>query len=166
MPVYSIMRDHRVETTVEELWAFLTNPNNLEQLTPKKFGGKRIGDVSKSMISEGMTASYKIRLFPFVSIKWVAQYKNIKALDCFTDIQLQGLFRKWEHQHIIIVHQGNVIMRDVITFEPPMPIIGEYLYENFILPKFHTLFNYRDKQLDLLFPKPPRPPFGPISYTS
>ena len=153
MPVYTIKRDHRVETTVEELWKFLTNPNNLEKLTPKKFGGKRIDDTTVTEMTEGMEATYKINLFPFISIKWVAKYQNIKSLVCFTDVQIHGPFRKWEHQHIIVEHRGNVIMRDIITIEPPFPIIGEYLYENLILPRFHTLFNYRDKQLDLLYPK-------------
>jgi len=146
------MRDHLVDTTVEELWNFLTNPNNLEKLTPKKFGGKRIGDVSKTVIEEGMTAKYQIKLLPFVTINWVAKYKDIKQHDCFTDVQVKGPFRRWEHQHSIIQDRENVIMRDIITFEPPIPIIGEFLYENFILPRFFTLFNYRDAQLDILYP--------------
>ncbi|MFT5725790.1 MAG: hypothetical protein ACI9JN_002919, partial [Bacteroidia bacterium] len=39
------------------------------------------------------------------------------------------------------------------TFEPPLPLFGEYIYKNFILERLHELFHYRDKKFDALFTK-------------
>jgi ligand-binding SRPBCC domain-containing protein len=159
MPSYTVKRDHIVNTTIEELWAFISNPNNLEVLTPKKFGGKRIGDVTVDKIQEGLESTYKVKLLPFVSMKWVAKYSDIKRFVKFTDTQISGPFKSWQHKHSIISHRGNVIMLDEITFEPPIPIIGKFIYKNFILKRLHQLFNYRDQKLDTIFPKQSRRSF-------
>ncbi|MCO4820368.1 MAG: SRPBCC family protein [Bacteroidetes bacterium] len=151
MASYSIKRDHIVDTTVEELWAFLVNPNNLQKLTPKKFGGKRLDKNATDIMSEGSIATYRIKVFPFIHVKWKARFFNIILNESFIDEQVSGPFKSWTHKHSILVHQGNVIMRDEITFEPPFPWFGDYIYVTFIVGRLHKLFTYRDDYFDAHF---------------
>ncbi|MFT7592182.1 MAG: ligand-binding SRPBCC domain-containing protein [bacterium] len=144
-----------VDATVEELWDFITNPNNLEKLTPKQFGGRRLNKSQNDVVKDGFETSYKIKILPFISVKWTARFSEVVPYESFVDEQIKGPFRSWKHKHTIIVHRGNVMMRDEITFEPPFPWfgIGIFLYETFILPRIHKLFIYRDTFLDNYFVK-------------
>lgn len=153
MKTHSISRGHLVHASVEELWDFISNPDNLEKLTPATFKTKRTGDTTIKRIQEGSCSSYKIRLFPLVYINWDARFINVKDKEEYTDVQVAGPFKRWEHQHQIISQNNQTFMRDIITFEPPFSMIGSWLVRVFIKPRIQYLFNYRDKQFDVLFPK-------------
>ena len=49
-------------------------------------------------LGEGSIADFTMWLGPF-PVRWVAQHKAVDPLYGFTDVQIRGPFRSWEHRH-------------------------------------------------------------------
>ncbi len=150
MPRYTFKKELAVNTSLETMWAFLSNPKNLKKLTPTKIGGEYIGDVVDKM-EEGMTVSYKITLIPGWKITWKAQFIKVNEFDFFVDEQINGPFRFWRHKHSVKRLSNGVLLIDEITYEPPFGVLGALANRLFIRRTLKKVFQYRSEQLKTQF---------------
>ena len=59
----------------------------------------------------------------------------------------------WHHEHIFEEKEDGILMTDIITYAPPMGILGDIANKLFINKKVHNIFNYRKKIIDQIFNK-------------
>ncbi|MBO6515789.1 MAG: SRPBCC family protein [Bacteroidia bacterium] len=152
MATYTFKKEILIHTSLETMWSFLSNPKNLQQLTPKSMGGKPLGDMPEQMV-EGMEVEYRIQPFFPLSLTWRARFPKVVKHHYFIDEQIKGPFKSWQHKHTITSDENGVRMMDEIVYEPPFGIIGAIANKLFIRKQLQAIFDHRTDVLKRIFPE-------------
>lgn len=137
--------------SVEELFNFLIQPSNLEQIEAKAMRVKVLSS-STPIIEQGTVIDYSF-LKNGIPIRWQSKITEFERNVYFTDLQTKGPFRYWFHKHSLqSVAEGTEITDD-LTFEPPLGILGTVAYHAFIRREIQGIFRLRKVRMEELFRK-------------
>jgi ligand-binding SRPBCC domain-containing protein len=92
-----------------------------------------------------MIIHYAINLFPVIKTEWVTEITQIKEKEYFVDEQIKGPYKIWHHQHFIEPSYRGTLMRDIVSYEPPMGFIGGIANKVYIGNKLESIFDFRTK---------------------
>ncbi|MDH5379825.1 MAG: SRPBCC family protein [Cyclobacteriaceae bacterium] len=143
MKIYTLHREQRLEKSVDEVWEFLSNPENLSRITPEEMDFKIVNMSIKNQTYAGQLISYRIGLFPGVRLNWLTEITHVNAPDYFVDEQRFGPYSFWHHQHILQEDEDGVTMIDEVNYAIPFGLIGQFIHWIFIKKKLNSIFNYR-----------------------
>ena len=153
MGFYQIRNEQVVESNIENLWRFVSDPSNLKELTPSKLGFKIMTSTNTEM-TEGMIISYRIKPLLNINAKWVTEISHVKKHEYFIDKQVYGPYKLWHHQHVFqVIDEHHVRMTDIVTYALPFGLIGDFINFIFIRKKLKTIFDYRQVALNKIFHK-------------
>jgi len=62
-----------------------------------------------------------------------------------------GPYKLWHHQHLLTPTDKGIVMTDIVSYVPPLGILGKYANSVFIRQQLNYIFNYREKALNNLF---------------
>lgn len=125
----------------EKVFAFHCLFNALELLTPP---WERVRIIQSADISRiGSRAIIETRVFGMLKMHWVAEHTLYNPPAEFVDVQRSGPFREWQHRHIVEPRDKGAVLRDEITYEPPLGWLGRGLAPWLIEPRLRRLFDYR-----------------------
>ncbi|MFK7756525.1 MAG: SRPBCC family protein [Flavobacteriales bacterium] len=156
MAVYQFYKEQKLNTTVEEIWRFISSPRNLKEITPDYMGFEITTDHLSDIMYPGMIISYKVSPVLGLKMTWVTEITHVEEHDFFVDEQRKGPYKMWHHEHKLIETEDGVIMTDLITYEPPFGFLGAIANKLFIKKQLGEIFDYRTKVLDEKFNKPSR----------
>ena len=94
--MYVLERQQRVTASVEQAWAFLQNPANLDRITPPDLQFRIVTDVPAIMFN-GLIVEYRITIPLLGTHTWVTEIKHIREGLSFVDEQRLGPYRFWYH---------------------------------------------------------------------
>ena len=151
MGFYQFKREQIIERSIDEVWNFIQNPKNLKIITPDYMGFDIKSEDVPDKMYEGLIISYKVA--PLLNIKttWVTEITHLKEKAYFVDEQRVGPYKIWHHQHIIKSIDNGVLMKDIVSYQPPLGILGNIANSLFIKKKLNEIFNYRTKALEKFF---------------
>jgi len=153
MGFYQLYRTQKLPATLDQVWDFISAPSNLKKITPKKMGFEITSKDSDQPMYEGMIISYRVRPILNMNTLWVTEITHIKPRSYFVDEQRVGPYKMWHHEHQIKVIEGGVLMSDIISYQPPMGILGSIANSLIIRKKLDNIFNYRTEVLEEIFGK-------------
>lgn len=153
MYCYEMRQEQTLPITMEEAWAFLSNPENLEAITPPDIGFKMLSEPETEAYA-GQIIRYRIRIAPLVWITWVTEIKHVDKGISFVDEQRAGPYAFWHHRHTLETTDGGVSMRDFIVYAMPLGPIGRFVHWLWVGKQLRTIFAHRRKALDERFPQP------------
>ncbi|HXD30864.1 MAG TPA: SRPBCC family protein [Pyrinomonadaceae bacterium] len=134
------IKETLIRATPELVFAFHEQPNALELLTPPR---EKSRIITHAKISEiGSLTIIEAKVGPFTT-RWVARHTAYDPPRMFEDIQLEGPFRRWRHQHLIRQSEDGAILRDEIDYEPPFGFIGRWAAPFMIQARLEKLFEFR-----------------------
>ncbi|WP_421920389.1 SRPBCC family protein [Marinifilum sp.] len=151
MSYYQFYKEQLLQASIDEIWNFISRPANLKEITPDYMGFNILSENLPDQMYAGMIISYQVNPFPWYSTKWVTEITQVKELEFFIDEQRIGPYNLWHHQHILEQSEEGVLMKDIITYQPPMAFLGSIANELIIKKTINQIFNYRQKVLDLKF---------------
>lgn len=76
-------------------------------------------ELSEKMYS-GIIISYKVKPILGLNTLWVTEITHVQNKKYFIDEQRAGPFKIWHHEHFLEPIEGGVLMRDIISYKPPM----------------------------------------------
>ncbi len=132
----------RIEREVEEVFAFFSNPRNLEAITPPwlRF---RIVAVSSDRITTGTQIDYRLRLRG-VPIRWRSRICVWEPPVRFVDEQVIGPYRLWRHLHTFERDGCATLARDWVEYAAPGgPSVNRLL----VAPDLQRIFDFRARSL-------------------
>ena len=148
--MYHFHHEQTVPTSREEAWAFLSDPTNLQKLTPPKMKLTPVGDPPAEM-TDGMLVSYSVRV-PFLGKQtWTSEITGIIAEHSFVDVQVKGPYKSWRHHHIIEDDPVGIRFVDDIQYEMPFSIFGKIAHTLFARRQLVDLFKYRKEQIEQIW---------------
>jgi ligand-binding SRPBCC domain-containing protein len=136
-----------VPAGIDEAFAFFSDARNLEDITPPWLRFQIVD--APPTLQRGSLLAYRLRLFG-VPIRWRTEITEWRQPFGFTDVQLSGPYRRWEHTHrLSSVDDGTEIYDHVVYRLPYEPLTGLLapVTVNRWLP---AIFDYRAERIDAL----------------
>lgn len=151
MAFYQFYRAQVINASREEVWNFISSPANLKRITPEYMGFDIISPRTTDRMYEGMIISYIVSPFPGLKTKWVTEITHIRENEYFVDEQRIGPYSLWHHQHILEMIDEVLVMKDIVTYQPPFGLLGVLANKLFIRNKLEDIFDYRERAIDNYF---------------
>lgn len=151
MAFYQFHKAQIINATPDDLWDFISSPANLKLITPDHMGFDITSSNAEQKMYEGMIVSYKVSPFPGFNTNWVTEITHVRDKEFFVDEQRIGPYTFWHHQHILEPLDQVVVMKDIITYQPPFGILGAIANRVYIRKALNKIFNYRKMAIEEYF---------------
>jgi ligand-binding SRPBCC domain-containing protein len=148
MPLYQFRKQQKVNTTIDELWDFISSPGNLKEITPDYMGFDITSEELPTKMYPGMIICYKVSPLLGIKTTWVTEITQVRNKEYFVDEQRVGPYNIWHHQHIIEPIKNGVLMTDIVSYKPPFGFLGAIANSIMIKSKLNEIFDYRTIALE------------------
>ena len=151
MAFYQLINTQKLPVSPNEIWNFISSPENLKEITPQKLGFIITSKTPIERMYPGMIISYKITPLLGIKLNWMTEITQVKELEYFVDEQRVGPYAMWHHQHKIEPIKGGVLMTDIVTYMPPFGFLGAIANSLFIKGQLEAIFDFRKIALEKRF---------------
>ena len=148
MAFYQFKKEQKVNTSMEDIWDFISSPRNLKEITPDYMGFNITSKDLPEKMYEGMIISYLVSPVFGIKTNWVTEITHVRDLQYFVDEQRVGPYSIWHHQHFIESISNGVLMRDIVSYEPPFGFLGAIANSLMIKGKLQEIFDYRTQAIE------------------
>jgi len=152
LKIYQIKTKQKLPISSKEAWQFLSDPNNLAEITPKYMNFKILSGADRPIFA-GQIIQYKVTPVLGITLKWVTEITHVKENEYFVDEQRFGPYSLWHHKHFIKKINGGIEMEDIVDYKIPFGILGQIAHPLFVKNKLRQIFKFREKKLIKLFGK-------------
>lgn len=150
---YELRAEQFLPISAQEAWSFFSAAENLAQITPPDMDFKILTDHDGTEIYEGMLIDYTVKPLFGIPVFWQTEISKLQKPAFFTDRQLRGPYKLWEHTHTFTPKPGGVLMEDVVRYQLPLGILGTIAHSLIVKRRLNQIFSYRKKILNKLFNK-------------
>jgi ligand-binding SRPBCC domain-containing protein len=147
MSLHQLRVTQRIPLTLDEAWAFFSDPRNLSVITPKSMGFVIKTEVPGTMYP-GLLIAYTVRPLGPLPLPWVTEITHVRDREFFVDEQRSGPYRLWHHEHHFAAIPGGVEMRDIVSYALPFGPLGDLLNHLLVADRVKGIFTYREKVLE------------------
>lgn len=146
--MYEFTQETIIQHPIDEVFAFFSNAENLERITPP-FLGFRILTPKPIQMAEGTLIDYKLRIHG-IPIRWRTHISEWNPPHAFTDEQLKGPYQQWIHRHSFESIDGGTAtrMRDHVRYS----IFAGKLVHFMVKKDIQGIFEHRTQVMESLFP--------------
>lgn len=148
--IHRLQRGQSVPAGLEEVWAYFSVPENLNELTPPDMHFRIISNTAAQMAA-GQLIEYRVRFMPVVRSRWLTEIAHVRELAYFVDEQRIGPYRFWHHQHHFEPIPGGTRNRDEVTYELPFGGLGDLVHAVWVRRRLNHIFDYRQQKIAELF---------------
>lgn len=149
MPV--LKRSQFIPAPLEEVFAFFSEARNLEAITPS-WVGFRFVTPGRIEMREGAVIEYRIRLHG-IPVRWRTLITEWDPPHGFKDIQLEGPYKMWEHEHRFEAEDYGTRMRDTVHYELPFGFLGRVADKFRVRSEVRRIFDYRAARIARMWGK-------------
>lgn len=153
MAFYQLIKTQKLPVSVNEIWDFISSPINLKEITPEHMGFKVTGNTGSEKMYPGVIITYKVSPLLGIKLNWMTEITQVREYEYFVDEQRIGPYKMWHHQHKIEQIDGGVLMTDIVTYLPPMGILGALANSLIIKNHLQQIFDFRTVALEKRFGK-------------
>ena len=148
---YRLYKEQQIQCDLASAWEFFSNPFNLSKITPLDMGFVVKSEIKEKEIYEGMEIDYVVSPVLGIPMKWKTRITQIDDQKSFTDFQLKGPYKYWNHYHEFLPNEEGVLIKDTVDYELPLGFLGTLAHKIMVKNKLENIFNYRFKVLDEKF---------------
>ncbi len=131
----------------EHVFAFFSDAFQLEQITPDWLHF-RVLTPAPIELQKGSLIDYRIRLHG-IPVGWQTEISSWNPPCSFTDRQVRGPYRLWEHLHTFEVVDGGTLAIDKVLYRPTGGRLANWLV---VEKDLRRIFEYRRQRMLDLFP--------------
>lgn len=151
MSYFQFKSQQKINATMQEVWQFISSPNNLKEITPPYMGFQVVTKGLTETMYPGMIIGYKVSPLAGIKLNWLTEITHVQEGVYFVDEQRVGPYAIWHHQHKIEPFENGVLMTDIVTYKPPFGWFGNLLNTWVIKNKLAEIFAFRTKKVNELF---------------
>lgn len=149
MHTYLLEREQWLPKPIDEVFAFFSRPENLQQITPPwlDFG---MVETPKELRA-GALIRYRLR-WHGVPVRWTTEITEWTPPHGFVDRELKGPYALWNHEHSFAEKDGGTTMRDRVTYALPLGWAGQIAHWALVRRDVESIFDFREESMARLFP--------------
>ena len=151
MAFYQLHKTQKVNCSLDEIWAFISSPRNLKEITPDYMGFDITSKDTPDVMYPGLIITYKVSPLLGIKTDWMTEITQVVDKQFFIDEQRIGPYKLWHHQHFVEEIEGGVLMKDIVTYAPPFGFLGAIMNRLVIRKKLEEIFDYRFKAVEKKF---------------
>lgn len=151
MAIYQLYEKIELPASLEEVWDFISSPENLKEITPDYMGFVISTPNLPKKIYPGLMISYKVSPLLGIKMNWLTEITQVKEPYYFVDEQRAGPYALWHHEHRLSPSDNGVLMTDLVTYRPPGGPLGDLARRMFIRKQLEGIFRYREEALGKRF---------------
>ncbi|KAA6439181.1 SRPBCC family protein [Dyadobacter flavalbus] len=141
----------KLPISLQEAWAFFSNPANLKEITPPHMGFVVTSAHHGEKMYAGQIIRYIVKPVLGIPLKWVTEITHVSENHYFVDEQRFGPYAFWHHQHRFTAIDEGVLMEDILNYKVPLGFIGDIVNAVFVRNEVNQIFQYRKKVLEERF---------------
>jgi ligand-binding SRPBCC domain-containing protein len=134
-----------VPVNIDEAFAFFADAWNLEAITPPWLGFRILS--APRMLAKGSLLVYRLRLFG-VPLRWQTEITRWRPPFGFTDVQLAGPYRRWEHSHRLRPVESGTEIYDHVAYRLPYERLAGLVAPMTVGPWLTAIFEYRARETE------------------
>jgi ligand-binding SRPBCC domain-containing protein len=152
MGVYYLHAEQLLPVDLPTAWAFFSSPNNLALITPPEMDFITLTPMADGAeIHTGMLIDYTVKPLFGIPLRWQTEIKTVEKPYRFTDAQLKGPYRLWEHTHTFTQTDTGVLMKDEVKYQLPLGPLGSLAHALLVRKKLQALFRFRKAAIERIF---------------
>ena len=102
----------------------------------------------------GLEIDYRIRPLLGIPMRWRTRIDGYEPPVAFSDIQLRGPYRRWEHRHTFTSVPGGTLIEDDVTYSLPLGPLGELAHRLVVRNQLLEIFRHRGRTIAGIFATP------------
>jgi ligand-binding SRPBCC domain-containing protein len=135
-------RQQDLPGTLEQVFAFFQQPENLGRLTPPEQRFEILTPAPVPM-HVGARIDYRLRVLGRW-LRWTSEITEYTAPHGFVDVQLRGPYAYWHHRHHFEQWQPNVVrMTDTVDYALPLWPLSEIGGTWWVERQLNSIFEFR-----------------------
>jgi ligand-binding SRPBCC domain-containing protein len=139
--MHRLVRTQRVEAPLDEVFAFFSEAENLDLLTPP-FLRFRILTPTPIAMRPDARIEYALSLFG-VPLRWRTRITVWESGVRFVDEQESGPYARWVHTHTFEPVDGGTIITDRVDYALPFGPLGALAHATFVERTLARIFDFR-----------------------
>jgi len=151
MPLYTLETSQKIPAPLNQVWDFISSPENLKLITPKRMGFNILTKNLPAKMYPGLIITYHITPMFGLKTNWVTEITHCQEHVYFIDEQRFGPYKMWHHQHNLTSIPEGVLMEDLISYIPPFGVLGSIANSLVIGKMLKDIFAYRYRKLERIF---------------
>lgn len=148
---YTIKTVQKIPVTLDQAWAFFSDPANLKTITPPDMGFDIISAHHGEKMYPGQLIEYRVSPLSGIKLYWMTEITHVQDRAYFIDEQRFGPYALWHHQHHFREIPGGVEMTDIVHYKNPLGILGRLANSLFVRKKLRSIFDFRYRKVEELF---------------
>jgi ligand-binding SRPBCC domain-containing protein len=141
---YKLRASQNIQLPRKQVFTFFQDPRNLPEITPDWLHFRMLDYDAGAEVFEGAEYDYTIKWLPWLwRTGWRSRIIHYTPPETFTDIQLKGPYRSWEHLHLFKEIPEGTRIDDIVTYRLPLGFIGEIVHLAMIRDQLEDIFSYR-----------------------
>lgn len=149
MAEYRLHREQTIAAPIDDVFAFFSDAQNLERITPPWLGF-RVVTPGPIMMRVGARIRYRLRLHG-LPVTWESEIVEWNPPRGFVDVQLRGPYRRWHHRHTFEPAGDETWMSDTVDYALPLGPLGTLAHALLVRRDVETIFRYRRAVIDEIF---------------
>jgi ligand-binding SRPBCC domain-containing protein len=149
--VYSLYSKQNIPSSIEDVWKFFSDANNLLSVTPPHLNLKATNEIYGDEVYAGQVMTYNVKPLFGITFSWMTEIKHVQSLKYFVDEQRKGPYKLWHHQHHFKTIAGGVEMIDIVHYRLPFGPLGSIANELMVKKELRKIFSYRYNKIIELF---------------
>jgi ligand-binding SRPBCC domain-containing protein len=140
--VHLLERSQRIARPPDEVFAFFSEAQNLEAITPAwlRF---RIITPGRIEMAPSALIEYRLRLHG-LPIRWLTRIEEWEPGRRFVDVQVRGPYALWHHTHEFEPDgAGATVVRDRVRYALPLGPLGELARRAVVARDLDRIFDHR-----------------------
>jgi ligand-binding SRPBCC domain-containing protein len=151
MAAHTLKSVQRIPATIEEVWHFFSDPQNLQRITPAHMKFKVVSQHHGDALYAGQIFEYEVSPVLGIPLYWMTEITHVQRPYYFVDEQRKGPYSFWQHQHHFREIEGGVEMTDIVHYRNPLGFFGELANLLFVRKKVRSIFSYRFAKVEEVF---------------
>lgn len=136
---------------INTAWDFFSSAKNLALITPPELDFKILTKLNGQEIYEGMLINYTVKPLLGIPLRWETEICRVEKPLFFTDRQLKGPYKLWEHTHSYVEMNNGVLMKDEVKYQLPLGFLGDIAHSIIVRKKVEDIFSFRKQVLETMF---------------
>ncbi len=145
MRVFTFQTEITVPENKTNVFNFFANAQNLQIITPPWLNFK-ILTPTPIELKPGSIIDYSLR-WRGIPVKWKTEITKWVPNNTFTDKQIKGPYKLWEHEHLFQETDEGTNCIDIIRYAPPFQPFSISIVQKDV----HKIFEYRKAVIQKMF---------------
>ena len=151
MSTFNFKTEQFLHVDIGTAWDFFSSAKNLALITPPEMDFKILTNLDDKEIYEGMIIDYTVKPLLGIPIKWQTEIVRVNKPFSFTDRQVKGPYKLWEHTHTYIQQESGILMIDEVKYQLSFGVLDSLINNIIIKNKIKNIFAFRKDVLTKMF---------------